>query len=693
VSGSLLSPRGIAVVGASQKPGSLGGKVLAGIVGHGYRGDLCAVNPAYADIEGTACYPSLSSIPHSVDLVLVFVKAQQTLEVLKDAAACGASNAVVFSSGFAEMGELGRAQQAELAAITEQSKLRVLGPNCQGLVDFRTGLTATFSPALLADDLGEKSAVAYVGQSGAIGGAFFDLARIRGVVPVAWASTGNQVDLDVVEVASQFLDQGPLDLLCLYLEQLPDGVAWINLVRRASEASTRVAVLRCGRSASGSRATASHTGAINSSDLPFNLVCDQFGVAQVDDIDELIDMAVAVKGGKQSIGRRMAVVTTSGGAGALAADHFEAASLELAVLSADTSRQLSPLVPDFGSIANPVDVTAEVMTQRPGDLAEVVRVLSEDVDVDHVMVVLTNVVGEPASVVSVALTRPFSKPISVVYLAARDRVGLPLATLSSANVPVFESIGSAVRTIQLLTSQVRLSPTSIPPVLVTLPPLPNRSTLTEADMGPLLDAVGVQRPMSLLVSPEPETVESAARSIGGKVVVKLQSTDLLHKSELGAVAVGISGSEAGAVVTKMLERVSGAKPDAVIDGVLVQTYVPNGAELLVGIVGPGGGYPPVVTVGMGGTSVEIYRDVASAFAPLDEVQALALLRSLRMSPLFEGFRGQEVLDIEAAARAISALSRLAVSITGLFELEVNPLIVHASGAVAVDALLRRDLGE
>lgn len=696
----LFAPRGIAVVGASPKAANIGGRVLEALRLHRFGGRLAAVNPGYTEIGGTGCYPGLRDVPFPVDLVLVFVGAKRVADLVSEAADIGAGAVVVYSSGFAEAGEEGEREQQRLRRITRERGIRVIGPNCQGVVDFRTGLAATFTPAVLNADRDRLAPVAYVGQSGAVGGVFFDLARQRGVTPTAWVSTGNEIDLTVTGAATALIEAGPLDLLCLYLEQVPDGREWLALAEGARTAGTRLAVLRSGRSESGRRAAASHTGSLVGDDAPFQLACEQYGVIAVQDVADLVELAVARRAGPGLRGTDVGVVTTSGGAGSLAADQLEAHGLRVPVLSARTQARLREVLPAFGAAENPVDVTADLMMREPEDLARVCAIVAEDEAVDQVLLAVTNLVGQMADRVAATLAPPTDVPLTMAYLAAPDRIEGPVGMLTDRGVAVHPSLRAAVSAMAALTTPTparRVAPPGSASCAIRVgesldpgPPLPAGAVLTEWSATPLLDWAVVHRPESELVT-DPSDFPAAVERLGGNAVLKVQSPQVPHKSELGAVAVGVDAAHAEAVGAGVLASVRAALPDADIEGVLVQRMCDPGVELLVGARAGTGGYPPTITVGIGGTTVELYGDVATAFAPLDAESARRLLERLRGFPLLDGFRGRARCDVPAAADAVAALSRV-IALPGLVEVEVNPLIVHAAGrgATAVDLLVRKE---
>ncbi len=682
----VFSPRSVALVGASGRERSLPARTLTNLTRGGFGGPIYPVNPNYDELAGLPCFPSLADVPGPVDLALVLVAAAQAPAVIDDCVAAKVATAVVFAGGFAETGPDGRAAQEAMATAARAGGVRLLGPNCQGIIHQPTSLVATFSASVHAG-LDHSSGVAYLGQSGALGGSFLGLARERGIGLTAWCSVGNQSGVTITELAGELLDDPQIRIVAMNFETIPDGGPWQELLQTAADRDVRIVVLRSGRTEEGRAAARSHTGAMVSADAAFELANQRAGAIAVADADELLDCVAELLTGRRPAGRRIAVLTSSGGAGALAADHIAANGLRLATLSDATREVLAQVVPSFGSTVNPVDTTAQLFVGEPDAFERACAAVAADPDVDAIVVVLTNVLG-PAGVNTAravaAVAEQTDKPLSVTWLAARDETAEGRAVLAEAGVVVHGSVGAPIR------NAARL--------VVDAPAHPERATTspTEIDLpldGPqLLDRLGIARPADRLVITAGEAA-AAARDFGDPdVVLKLQSADVAHKTEAGAVRVGVRPPDVEAAAAEML---AGAPADATIDGILVQRRAAAGLELLVGVEGAENGYPPVVTVGLGGTATELLRDVASALAPLTPPDALALLQRLRSWPLLAGHRGRPGVDVDAVVAAIVAVSSAARQLgERLGELEINPLIAHEHGAIAVDLVLRMrdDLG-
>jgi acyl-CoA synthetase (NDP forming) len=566
--------------------------------------------------------------------------------------------------------------------------MRLLGPNCQGVVSVRNKLAGTFSNALWAKSFGDPMRVAYIGQSGAVGGALFDLGRERGCLPSVWISTGNQADVGVVEFADYLVDRPDIDTFMLYVEEVPDYQAWSRFCARARDLGKNVVVLNAGRSDAGRRAIASHTGAITSPNEAFDAVTSRYGVKLTRDVNDMIDIAMLWNAGTAQAGPRLGVVTTSGGMGCVAADLAAHTKLDVTPLQPTTVERLSQRLPAFATAQNPVDVTADLVTSRPRDFGEVCQAVAEDRNVDLVVVLLSAVIGEIAKRLAAALVAAraaVTKPFAVVYLSSHDRTGDVRAVLAAAHMPVFDSVSQALSAISAASPDRRGWQAAEPRPEARVDAPMSTSVVTEAQATELLQRAGVSTPQGRLAATRSEAVE-AAQALGGRLVLKVQSPDILHKSDLGLVKVGVESSAVGGLFDLLVARVHDQAPDAHLQGVLVQRQVEPGTELLVGVQAQKQGFPPVVTVGIGGVGVEIYADAASDVLPINRDQALALLHRLRGWPLLNGFRGGTRRDIDAAIDAIVAMSKVADDLGPQFlEFEVNPLIVHEEGHGATAA--------
>ncbi|MGH3424776.1 MAG: acetate--CoA ligase family protein, partial [Nocardioidaceae bacterium] len=565
VPGSLhrvLHPRTVAVVGASGRPDSLGAQAVENLLRFGFGGDIHLVNPRHRELAGQPCYRSLSEVPGEVDLVLVLTPAATTHEVVAEAVAVGAGGAVVFSSGFAELSESGRREQERLVRTARRGGLRLLGPNCQGFLHQDSRLVATFSAAV-RPGVHASSGISYVGQSGAVGGSFLDLARERGVGLASWFSTGNESDITATEIAADVVEQDDVRAIAMYLEAIPAGRDWQRLLERAQQLGKQVVVLRSGRSPAGRAAATSHTGAMIGPDTAFRLTCERYGAYEVENLSALLDAAVALAPGRTMAGAAVGVVTSSGGAGGLAADQLDDAGLVLADLQPRTRAEIAGLIPPYGSTSNPVDVTAQLFTQEGADFASVMRLTLDDDTVDAALVALTQVVDARAVGIARALADAVAgtvKPVCVVWLAATEQTREARRILRDGGVPVFGDLADAARALALLhrrstpaagepasrsldADAVRvidrvLDDAASPDVARSDAARSGAAALTEWQGGPVLDALGIARPRGGLAADAEEAAAVATR-LAGPFAVKVQTPDLSHKTDAGGVRLGV----------------------------------------------------------------------------------------------------------------------------------------------------------
>jgi acyl-CoA synthetase (NDP forming) len=714
----VFRPRAVAVVGASPRV-RLTGTLIDNLTSAGAEGPAVhLVNPRYERIGERPCHASVPEIGAAVDLALVMVPARGVPAVLRDCAAAGVPVAVVLSSGFAETRrEEGVRLQREVDEVVAETGLRVIGPNCQGAMYSPAGLYGAFSQsvtALAAANSGRRedgSGLAYVGQSGALGGSFLSLSAARHTPLTAWLSVGNQCDVTVAEAVQGLVADDRVRVIAAYLERIPDGRTWRRAVSAAAGAGKRVVVLRAGRSEAGKAAAAAHTGSMIGGSGAFDAVNRAAGVVAVDDFGELVERAVALTARQTVPGPRIGVVTTSGGAGILAADWIERNGLQTARLSDETVDQLSELIPDFGHAHNPVDVTAEVLGNRE-QFGRTCRVVADDPGVDLTLVVVTGISGANAADLAGRMTAELAgRPAAVAWLYASEETGEARAVLAQAGIPVFDS-PSAATSWAAAAAAVRggvvqdsgTAPASGPErgvvqeswtdaaVAAVLRAAGPEGAIGEADAPDVLDALGIATPRTVVIT-RPEDAARAVAEVGGTAVLKGQAPGLTHKSDIGAVALDVRPADAEGEFKRIAERIAAWDADAARESaVLAQTQVAGGLELLVSVQRAEDGYPPLVSVALGGTRTEIWRDIRTAACPLDAGGARRLLDGLRFRRLLYGFRDEPPVDVDAVAEALVRVSRLAVGLDGRLDLEINPLIVHpeGKGATAVDLVAALD---
>lgn len=682
---ALLTPKRVAIVGATGKPGSVYSRPVAFMEQHGFRGEIELVNPKYERIGERRCLPSLSDIEGEIDLVFIMVPASMVEGVVEECGRLGVKAAIVYSSGFAETGADGEQLQDRMVAAARRGGVRLLGPNCQGVIHQPSGLVATWS-AGIGPGLPPASGLAYVGQSGAIGGGVLDLARELGTGLTTWVSVGNQADLTLSEVGLALIERDDVSVLACYIESLDDGERFTALTRRAAQLGKRLVILRSGRTNVGRKAAVSHTGALLAPGESLDAVARRDGAETVHDTDDLLTVSATLLRSPRPAGKRVAVLTSSGGAGSLAADALIEAGLEIPTLDRKLQARLAEFIPDYGATANPVDVTAHLFADGGTDFVDVARLLVGSEQVDQLVMVLTTIVGEYAERLAKAiaeLAADTDKPLHFGWIVGREQTADARAAFREAGIPIFSSVVALARCARAVATQPRR---------IERERRPDRGAEARfhaAGGNPeeALDAAGVPRPGSILLD-SPESAAEAVKRVGGRAVLKAQSAWIAHKTEFGLVRLAVRPADA--------ERVAAAIFAGMGDSagrVLVQEQLEPGLELLVGVVRERTDFPPLLTVGMGGVTAEAMADVVTEALPVDEATVNEMLERLRASSLFKGFRGGPAYDVGAAVDAIVRIARAAELIgPALRELEVNPLIVapQGGGAAAVDVVINLD---
>lgn len=685
----LLWPERIAIIGASSNPDAIGGRPLRLLRQLGYPGRVYPVNPRHETVGDVQAFPSIASVPEPVDLAIVAVPATSVPAVLRECAAAGVGTAVVFSSGFADGGET--ALEAELASAAGEG-VRFLGPNSEGFCNVVGRVPAGFSPAIDPDrGLRElrPGGIAIVSQSGGLGFALFHDGLRRGLGFSYVVSTGNETDLGALDVLEYALEDERTRVVLLFVEGFRQASRFPGLARRATELGKSLVVAKVGRSTAGRRAAASHTAHLVGRDAAYDAVFRRWGVARARDQEHAVDLAIAFSRAPLPAGPRVAIVTASGGSGVWAADACEEEGLQVPVLSEGLQARLRELMPSYGAAANPVDVTAQII-QTAGGFGPVLELLLASDEVDAIVLVTTLLSPERLADEEATLRGLLDgsgKPLVVYSYTQPSEESVEV--LSRLGLAWYTSGHRAARALRALwdrTRAVRRSASVAAPTDVAArgPVAEGAGLLLEFEAKQLLREWGLRTPAGR-VARSPSEAAAVAAELGGPVALKLQSPAVLHKSDGGGVALGLSGEEAVSDAALAMLR---AAPDASAT-VLVEEMAEPGVEMLLGAVDDPD-FGPLVTIGMGGVDVEVVPDVVTAPAPVSVAEARELLSDLRGYPRLLAHRGRPAADVDAAAEALARLSELAAASAGAFrEIDVNPLIVHAAGrgATVVDALL------
>jgi acetyltransferase len=694
---ALFRPRGVAVIGASRDETKLGYGVVRNLLASGYPGAIHFVNPKADQILGHPCYPSIEAVPDPVELAVIIVPAQAVAPALEACGRRGLRAAVVMSGGFGETGPEGRAREDEIRAIVRRYGMRLVGPNCIGVIDTHVPLNTTFIKSVP-----RPGSIAFVSQSGAICQAVIDWGTGMGFGFSRVASLGNQVDVGEAEVVAALAADPHTRVITMYLEGVQDGARFLEAAGRAARQKAIVA-LKVGRTAAGKRAVSSHTGVLAGHETAYDAAFDRTGVLRAGNAEELFDWARALAWCPPLAGPNVAVLTNAGGPGILAADALEAAGLRLAALGERTRAALQAIAPPHAALGNPVDLLAST---APGDYAAALRALLADDGVDAVLVISVPPPIEDSTPVAEAIAAAgagATKPVVVAVMGEATVVDA-LHVLRAARLPDYPFPERAASALAALHRRARwqarppFSPTTFADVdraaaAARLAAVPDGwlggSAATE-----LLSTYGIYGPCEQLVRSESEAIYWARR-FGYPLVLKVASPDIPHKSDVGGVALDLADETAVVrAYYRVLDAARGARPEARIEGATMQQMVRYGQEVIIGAVRDEQ-FGPLAMFGAGGIEVEGLRDVAFGLAPLSRGEAETLVEGTFAGRRLRGYRHIPPADREAAIVALLRLAQFAADFPEIAEVEVNPLRVQAEGqgAVALDVRLRIERSE
>ncbi|HEY7999079.1 MAG TPA: acetate--CoA ligase family protein [Pseudolabrys sp.] len=705
----LLWPKTVTVVGASSDTGGLRGRILEIILSHPYEGKVYPVSRSASEVQGLKAYASVDALPEPADLAILIVPAQYIPAELERCGRAGVKAAVILSSGFAEeSSEAGLRMQAEIAATARRYDMAVTGPNTEGFANIAAALCPTFSPAMDKNAgairpkraLG-KGQVSVISQSGGLGFAFFDRARPRSLAFRHIVTTGNEAALDVADVLDYMLDEGGTDVFLLLLEDVKSPEKFKRATEKALKAGKPLIVGKIGQSEPGGRAVMSHTAALAGSQAAYRAIFEHYGLIEGRNFDEMIDMAAGFLacGDKLPAGKRMAICTSSGGAGVWMADACAAAGLDVPVLDDETRKAIDAHLPSYGTSQNPVDSTAQGV-HKVG-YAEFARLSGLSPHVDGVIVVVTarrSAFLENDLPKLQKLGRESKKPVFMwTYTLPSDR---SVEILNEGGYPLFTDALSCANAMRAMADYRARRERLLQPVedITTATQARDKvraslaksdTVLSEWQARPLLAAYGVGADDTGTLTRSSDEAEAIARKFARPVALKVQSADIRHKTEAGAVALNISGDGARAAYDRVLAAAKKCVPTAHIDGVLVQPMAPPGREVILGI-NRDPTWGPLLMVGLGGVLVEALGDVALAPVPLDRAGAYALLGRLKGASVLGAYRGAPEADTDALIELMVRLSHFAADHADeIAEIDLNPVIVHAKGqgVSVVDALI------
>jgi acetyl coenzyme A synthetase (ADP forming)-like protein len=692
---SLLRPKSIAVVGASRRAGSIGNGMLKHLVGSGFTGPVFPVNPTADSVNSVPSFPSIGALPTVPDLAVIVVPKHLVLGVVRECVETGVKGVVVITAGFREVGGDGVELERELLALVRENGLRMVGPNCMGVMNTSpdVSMNATFAPAMPPN-----GPIAFMSQSGAMGMTILDYAMEYGIGISQFVSMGNKTDVSGNDLIEYWQDDDEVGVILMYIEGFGNPRHFTTLARRATRRKPVLAV-KAGRSEAGAKAASSHTGALAQVDIATDALFAQCGVLRADTVEALFDAAIAFSKAPLPQGRRVAVLTNAGGPGIIIADACEGFGLEVAPLSEETQNRLREHLPAEASVANPVDMIASA---TPEQVERAMRIIVADPGIDAVIASYVPL-GLEAPVIAAAINRGAEgceKPVLAVLMSKR---GLPqgMAELQDTPIPAYRFPESAARALGAMwryrkwldrpVVEVRRFDVDAARVgeIITTALREERERLTVPESFEVLDCYGIPIAPFRIATTEDDVV-AAAREMGYPIVLKAVSQDIVHKTEAGAVKLDLRDEDGLRSAWKeMEETLHSESPEAREAGVLVQRMWTGGRETIVGMtMEPQFG--PIVMFGLGGVYVEVQRDVAFRVQPVSTVDALEMIHSLRGYRILEGVRGEEGVDLERLSEVIERVSQMVGDHPEIQEMDINPFLAFPEGqaSVAVDARFR-----
>lgn len=690
----LLTPRSVAIVGASPTPGALGNSVLQNLDRHGFAGDIHLINPKRDEIGGRPCLKAIDDLPHGVDVAVLAIPGPAVLGAVQALAARGVGGAVIFSAGFAEGGEEGLAAQAEVARIAREHEMVIEGPNCLGLVNYRDGVPLTFVEAPVLPPI-TAPGVSIVSQSGAMAVVLGTTLMAKHVPVVLSVSTGNEAASGVEDYVEHLLDDPDTAVIAMIVEQFRKPARFLALAARAKAAGKAIVLLHPGTSSAARESAATHTGAMAGDWQLMKLKVERAGVVLVDSLEELGDVVDIALRAKPVRAGGTAVLTESGAFKALTLDLAEQIELALPTLADDTAAAIRATIPDFIGVSNPMDLTAQALVD-PDLYRRVMAPLVADPGI--AAIVLGIIQTDPATasrkfppITDAVVALSPDKP--VIFAGLDDGAEVPadyLAALRAAGVPYFPSPDRAFRALRRLIVAAEREAGTADPVPVAAD-LGTGGVIPEYRAKALLAPLGIRFPQGGFATSADEAVAVADR-IGYPVVLKAQAAALSHKSDAGGVILNIADAAAlRAAWDRLHANVRAYDAGIALDGALVEGMGARGTELIIGARNDpdwGG----VILVGFGGVQAELMHDVRLLPTDLPRAVIVAELRRLKMGALLDGYRGSPALDVDAVAEVIEAVGRLLAGSPGVREIDLNPVVVYPAGegAVALDALILAD---
>lgn len=687
----IFNPSSIAVVGASQEEKKVGNAVVRNLL-RGYTGKIYPVNPSRTEILSLPCYPSVSAIPDRVDLAIIVIPAKAVPEALKDCAKAGVKGVVVISAGFKEVGGDGVAREREIVEIVRASGMRMVGPNCLGVMNTKNQMNASF-----AAELPPPGRVAFFSQSGALGVAIIDWAIENNFGFSKFVSFGNKADLNEIDFLEYFAKDPDTDVILGYIEDVVDGKKFLKVAEAVTKIKP-VILIKSGATAAGARAASSHTGALAGSDRAFTEAFRKTGIIRVSGIQELFDTAEMFISKKTPRGRRLLIITNAGGPGIIAADTADSLKIKLEPMTKSSIDAIAEKLPPTASLYNPVDIIGDATSER---YKVVLDQAIKDPVVEGICVILTpqamTDVDNIAQVV-ISSANDTDKPIFATFIGGQ-RVKNAVNKLKQSRIPCFQDPTVAINAYGKLIEFVELKnkkTSEEPPIEIPVENVEKVRQLLQSLQSEGVSEIGGEDAMQILslygfsfperaLAKTPMEAVAIAERIGYPVVMKVSSPHILHKTDVGGVKLNLTTEKA--VYNAFIEITTNVKrvmPDAYIEGVMVYEMVTGGKEVILG-VSYDRTFGHMIMFGLGGIYVEVLKDVSFRIVPVSEQEAFDMINEIKASRILDGVRGEKPYDKKDIVNCIRKLSRLVQDFPLIKEIDINPYMVMNNGGIGLDA--------
>lgn len=698
----LFKPKTVAVLGASTSPYKIGYLQIRALIDGKFDGEVFPIHPSAEEIAGLKCYPSLSAIPKTIDLVIFCVGYEKIKSSLVECAKNNVKSVIIFASGFSETGAEGQKLQQELGDFAKQSGIRIVGPNCVGLVNTSNGLIGTFTPSILSVPQNGKKGVGYISQSGAFGILTYMAAAKHGILFNYFVSTGNEMESSFEDFVEYMIHDDETTVISGYLEGSKNPEKLKQLAKQALRKKKPIILMKTGRSDAGSRAAASHTGSLAGSDKIYDAFFKQYGIIRAEDFDDIVAFSKLFNPDRLPTGKNTVIITSSGGRGINEADRCESYGLNIIELKDETKAAIYEQLPSYASASNPIDLTAAASVANPEYYLHPMKALLADPDVDNIIFTEFPYMWNettPELQDFVALCKDSDKTIVVCPFPLDEKMTYPAATsvLVENGISVIPTDLNPIRALSKLvdySERVRAEQarthteanTDEARIDVSDLVVPSK-LLSESEASEVLKRYGISTTERFIVNSAEEAV-NIANSLGYPVVLKIDSADIPHKTEADAIRLNLAtASEVSEAFTEIMENTRRYNPTAKLNGVSVQEMLEPGVEMIIGAHNDPT-FGPVIMAGLGGIFVEIFKDIAFKVAPITRFDAEDLLTQLKGNAILQGARGKAPVDREAIIDVLLKVSRLITEQKDLIqELDINPIIVYEKGIKAADSML------